>query len=120
MGQSSQVKFFWVILVCMVLVDSPRAHAVITCGTVTKNIAQCVTYLMGTSTSPSKACCTGVTTLKKLAITPEDQKTACGCLKSAASSLTGLDSKRAAQLPKECDVSISYAIGPHTDCSKVS
>ncbi|KAH9611088.1 hypothetical protein KSS87_005789 [Heliosperma pusillum] len=119
MARMTLLKFACVLLVSMVLV-APRAEATLSCGTVTKNIAQCVTYLKGTVTSPSTACCTGVTTLKNLATTLEDKKTACGCLKTAASSMTGLDTKRAAELPGECNVSISYAISPNTDCSKVS
>ncbi|XP_074310243.1 non-specific lipid-transfer protein Lac s 1-like [Silene latifolia] len=119
MARVALLKFACAILVSMVLV-APRAEAALTCGTVTKNIAQCVTYLKGTGTSPSTACCTGVTTLKGLATTLEDKKTACGCLKTAASSMTGLDTKRAADLPGDCGVTISYAISPNTDCSKVN
>ncbi|KAL9227822.1 hypothetical protein vseg_003470 [Gypsophila vaccaria] len=117
MANSSLFKLVCVALLCM-MVLSPYVHATLSCGAVTKNIAQCVTYLKGTVTSPSQACCTGVTTLKNLAATAGDRKTACGCLKTAAASMTGLDTKRAAQLPGECGVTISYAISPNTDCSK--
>ncbi|KAL9236146.1 hypothetical protein vseg_010848 [Gypsophila vaccaria] len=118
MARSCQVSLLWAIWVCIVLVAPPRAEAAMTCGTVIKNIAQCVTYLEGTIAVPPKLCCTGVTTLKKLASTPGDRKIACGCLKSAASSMTGIDTKRAAALPSKCGVTISYAIGPKTDCTK--
>ncbi|KAK9723702.1 hypothetical protein RND81_05G018900 [Saponaria officinalis] len=119
MASSTIFKSVCVALVCMMLM-SPHAQATLSCGAVTKNIAQCVTYLKGTGTSPSKACCAGITTLKNLAASPGDRKTACGCLKTAAASMTGLDTKRAAQLPGACDVTIAYAISPNTDCSKVN
>ncbi|KAL2899904.1 IWF1': Non-specific lipid-transfer protein [Bienertia sinuspersici] len=101
---------------CMV-VAAPHAEAAMSCGTVTKNIAPCIAYLKGGS-GPSAACCSGVKALNSLAATPADKKTACSCLKSAASSMKGLDQKKAAGLPGSCGVSIPYSISPQTDCSK--
>ncbi|XP_021851885.1 non-specific lipid-transfer protein 3-like [Spinacia oleracea] len=118
MANSGFLKLACVILMCM-LVVAPHAEAAMTCGTVTKNIAQCITYLKGGDT-PSDACCAGVKTLKNLASTSEDKKAACNCLKTAAASMTGLDEKKAAGLPAKCNVSISYTISPDTDCSKVN
>ncbi|KMT00369.1 hypothetical protein BVRB_9g216770 [Beta vulgaris subsp. vulgaris] len=118
MASSAFLKFVCLAFMCMVVV-APHAEAAMSCGTVTKNIAQCITYLKG-GDSPSKGCCDGVTTLKNLASTPADKKTACACLKSAAASIKGLDEKKAAGLPDKCGVSISYSISPNTDCSKVN
>lgn len=116
MATSAFLKLACAVFMCMVVV-APHAEAAITCSAVTKNIASCVAYLKGGS-SPSDACCTGVKTLKNLASTPADKKTACNCLKSAASSIKGLVEKNAAALPDSCGVSISYSISPQTDCSK--
>ncbi|KAL2900897.1 IWF1': Non-specific lipid-transfer protein [Bienertia sinuspersici] len=77
------------------------SKAAMSCGTVTKNIAPCIAYLKGGS-GPSAACCSGVKALNSLAATPADKKTACSCLKSAASSMKGLDQKKAAGLPGSC------------------
>lgn len=116
MASSAFCKFVCAVLMCMVVV-APYAEATINCGTVTKNIAQCVTYLKG-GDEPSETCCDGVRTLSKLASTPDDKKAACSCIKSAASSVKGIDSQKAASLPTKCGVTISYAISPNTDCSK--
>ncbi|KAG5582184.1 hypothetical protein H5410_052811 [Solanum commersonii] len=51
--------------------------------------------------------------------TPADRKTACTCLKSAASAIKGIDVGKAAGIPRVCGVNIPYKISPSTDCSKV-
>lgn len=115
MASSCLLKLAIVFLV----VAAPLAEATVTCGSVSKNVAQCITFLKG-GVSPSVACCSGVKTLNSIASTPADRKTACGCLKSAAASIEGINYKNAAQLPAKCGVKISYAISPNTDCSKVN
>uniref|UniRef100_A0A803MHX6 Non-specific lipid-transfer protein n=1 Tax=Chenopodium quinoa TaxID=63459 RepID=A0A803MHX6_CHEQI len=115
MASSAFLKLACAVLMCMVVI-APHAEAALTCSTVTKDIAQCISYLKG-GDSPSDACCSGVKTLKSLASTPEDKKTACNCLKTAAASVSGLDATKAAALPGKCGVSIPYSISPQTDCS---
>lgn len=103
------------------LAAAPYTEAAVTCGVVSKNLAQCITYLKQTGSAvPSTSCCAGIKTLKGLASTPADRQTACGCLKSAAGSINGIDYNKAAQLPNKCGVSVSYDISPKTDCSKVN
>ncbi|XP_049374996.1 non-specific lipid-transfer protein 2 isoform X2 [Solanum verrucosum] len=68
---------------------------------------------------PIGGCCGGVKGLLGAAKTPEDRKTACTCLKSAANSIKGIDTGKAAGLPGVCGVSIPYKISPSTDCSQV-
>ncbi|KAM0006269.1 Non-specific lipid-transfer protein [Helianthus debilis subsp. tardiflorus] len=65
------------------------------------------------------ACCSGVKSLNSAAKTTPDRQTACGCLKSAYSSNSGINAGNAASLPGKCGVSIPYKISPGTDCSKV-
>jgi len=110
------LKLACAIFLCMMVV-APQAKAAITCATVSKSLVPCIAYLEGGST-PSSACCIGVKTLNSLASTPADRRTACGCLKSAATSFEGIDFAKAAQLPTKCSVNIGYTISPNIDCSK--
>ncbi|KMT06554.1 hypothetical protein BVRB_7g157260 [Beta vulgaris subsp. vulgaris] len=105
-------------LMCM-LVVAPHAEAAVTCGQVTSSLLPCLGYLQG-GASPSPACCGGIKSLNSMASTPADRKTACGCLKSAAASVKGIDMSAASGLPGKCDVSIPYPISTSTDCSKVN
>jgi len=89
----------------------------LTCGVVSSDIAQCVPYLTG-GPGPSPACCSGIKALVSVASTPQDRKTACGCLKSAAVSTKGINYSATAGLPGKCGVNVTYTISPSTDCSK--
>ncbi|KAK1418972.1 hypothetical protein QVD17_28126 [Tagetes erecta] len=104
------------VFACMVVV-APYAEA-ITCGQVVSNLAPCLGYLSKGGVVPP-ACCNGVKGLNNAAKTPADRQTACGCLKSAYSSNSGINPGNAASLPGKCGVSIPYKISPSTDCSKV-
>ncbi|KAK4724652.1 hypothetical protein R3W88_027431 [Solanum pinnatisectum] len=108
-------KIACIVLLCMVVV-APHAEA-LTCGQVTSSLAPCLPYLM--NRGPLGGCCGGVKGLLGQAQTTTDRQTACTCLKSAASSFTGLDLGKAASLPSTCSVNIPYKISPSTDCSKV-
>lgn len=102
------------VLLCMVVV-APHAEA-LTCGQVTSTLAPCLPYLM--NRGPLRNCCDGVKGLLGQAKTTVDRQAACTCLKSAASSFTGLNLGKAAALPNTCSVNIPYKISPSTDCSK--
>ncbi|KAF3674250.1 Non-specific lipid-transfer protein 2 [Capsicum annuum] len=101
------------VLLCMTVV-APHAEA-LSCGEVQSSMAPCVPYL--TSRGPLGGCCGGVKGLLGAANTPADRKTACTCLKSAASTIKGIDGDKAASLPSVCGVNIPYKISPSTDCS---
>ncbi|KAM3344302.1 non-specific lipid-transfer protein 2 [Capsicum galapagoense] len=103
------------VLLCMTVV-APHAEA-LSCGEVQSSMAPCVPYL--TSRGPLGGCCGGVKGLLGAAKTPADRKTACTCLKSAASTIKGIDGDKAASLPSVCGVNIPYKISPSTDCSMV-
>jgi len=99
-------------------VAAPHADAAgLTCGVVSSYMAQCVPYLTG-GPGPSPACCNGIKDLVSAASTPQDRKTACGCLKSAAASTKGINYSTADALPGKCGVNVPYTIRPSTDCSK--
>lgn len=93
-------------------------EAGVTCGTVASSVGSCIPYLKGSSPGIPAACCGGIKSLNSQASTPADRRTACNCLKSAASRISGINYGLAAGLPSKCGVSISYKISPSTDCSK--
>ncbi|CAO2839174.1 unnamed protein product [Amaranthus hypochondriacus] len=118
-NSSALLKFACAVFMCMVVL-APHAEAAMNCGLVTKNLAQCLSYLTSPGGAPAAACCNGIKTLNNMASTPADRKTACTCLKSAANSMKKMDYAKAAGLPSKCGVRIPYAISPKTDCSRVN
>lgn len=114
MASSAFVKFTCALVMCM-MVAAPLAEA-ITCGLVASKLAPCIGYLQG-APGPSAGCCGGIKGLNSAAASPADRKTACTCLKSAAASMKGINYGKAASLPRQCGVSIPYAISPNTNCN---
>ncbi|XP_030927001.1 non-specific lipid-transfer protein 1-like [Quercus lobata] len=115
----ASLNFACVLFLCMIAIV-PIAQASITCAQVSNNVLQCVTYLRGTGASPPPAnCCQGVKNLNGMAKTTPDRQSACNCLKTAASEISGLNPTLVANLPKNCGVNIPYKISTSTDCSKV-
>nr|ACQ42222.1 lipid transfer protein 1 [Chimonanthus praecox] len=109
------------VVVCLMLssllLASPHVEA-ITCGQVASALSPCITYLRSGGALQSN-CCAGVRSLNNAAKSTTDRQTACGCLKSAASSISGIQYGLAGSLPSKCGVSIPYKTSPSTDCSKV-
>ncbi|KAI3858806.1 hypothetical protein MKW92_020980 [Papaver armeniacum] len=105
------------VLMCM-LISAPYMAEAITCGQVASSLAPCITYLTGKGPLAAN-CCGGVRSLNSAAKSTPDRKTACGCLKSTAGSIKGINYGLAGGLPGKCGVSIPYKISPSTDCSKV-
>ena len=103
------------VVLCMVVV-APHAEA-LGCGQVQSNLVPCLPYLQGSG--PLGGCCGGIKALLGAAKTPADRKAACACIKSAASSIKGIDEGKAAGLPGACGVNIPYKISPNIDCSTV-
>ncbi|XP_057972156.1 non-specific lipid-transfer protein 1-like [Malania oleifera] len=97
----------------------PEAEAAVTCSLVSRNVAPCINYLRKGGVVPPP-CCAGIRGLNSAARTPADRKAACGCLKSAAGSIPGINFGLANALPSRCGVRIPYKISPTTDCSKVN
>ncbi|KAJ4704248.1 Non-specific lipid-transfer protein [Melia azedarach] len=105
------------LMMCMVL-GAPIAQAAITCGQVTSTLAPCIPYLRSAGGPVPPPCCSGVKSLNAAAVTTPDRQAACKCLKTAASSISGVNYGLAAGLPGKCGVNIPYKISPSTDCSK--
>ncbi|KAI5391453.1 non-specific lipid-transfer protein 1 precursor [Lathyrus oleraceus] len=107
------------LVICMVVI-APMAEAALSCGTVSADMAPCVTYLQApNNASPPPPCCAGVKKLLAAATTTPDRQAACNCLKSAAGSIPKLNTNNAAALPGKCGVSIPYKISTSTNCNTV-
>ncbi|KAF9595731.1 hypothetical protein IFM89_003473 [Coptis chinensis] len=115
MANSVVLKVALVIVACMV-VAAPSAEAAISCGVVVRSLTPCLTYLQRGGPVPS-ACCNGVRSLNNAARSTPDRQTACGCLKTAASSAAVVQ-KYASVLPRICSVNLGYNVDPRIDCSK--
>ncbi|CAL9153428.1 unnamed protein product [Musa hybrid cultivar] len=100
----------------VLLAAAPRGGEAITCSEVYGDLISCVGYLQG---GPIKQqCCSGIKSMLAAARTTQDRRTACGCIKTAAAGLSGIDYGRVSQLPGQCGISVSYKISPNVDCSK--
>ncbi|XP_057435397.1 non-specific lipid-transfer protein 1-like isoform X2 [Lotus japonicus] len=103
-------------VMCMVL-GCPFAEAALPCGQVQFTIAPCLGYLRRPGPSVPAPCCNGVRTLNNLAKTTPDRQGACRCLKSAYSSLPGLNAPALASLPAKCAVNLPFKPTPTINCN---
>ncbi|KAL7106191.1 hypothetical protein ACP275_07G096700 [Erythranthe tilingii] len=117
---ASTMKKTCMVLIAAVLVTMvavvPRGEAAIGCGAVVSYMKPCLPYVTGNS--PLGGCCGGIKSLNSAAKTTTDRQSVCVCLKSLASSFSGVNFGKAAGLPATCGVNIPYKISPSTDCSK--
>ncbi|KAL2899905.1 Non-specific lipid-transfer protein [Bienertia sinuspersici] len=120
-NQYNMSKIACAILICMLVATCLPSYgeAGVTCGQVTSSLAPCMGYLK-TGGSPTPPCCNGVKSLNSMASTPADRKAACGCLKTAAGSIAGMNMDAAKTLPSKCGVNIPYPISTSIDCSTVN
>uniref|UniRef100_A0A7C8ZLX2 Non-specific lipid-transfer protein n=1 Tax=Opuntia streptacantha TaxID=393608 RepID=A0A7C8ZLX2_OPUST len=104
---------------CMAVMGG--AEATLTCGGVVQNLKPCIQYLKssGGGAAPLGSCCEGVRTVKKLAQTTQDRRTACQCMKTAAAKMQGFKYGVASKLPAQCGVSVGYMFSPNLNCNTV-
>ncbi|XP_020114450.1 non-specific lipid-transfer protein 1-like [Ananas comosus] len=110
------------VVLCLLIIAAavaPAARAAISCSDVYSELLPCLDYMQSGGAVPDD-CCNGIRQLVASAGTTADRRAACGCIKSAASGVSGLNVGRAAALPKACGVLIPYKISPSTDCSKIN
>nr|XP_016468262.1 PREDICTED: non-specific lipid-transfer protein 1-like [Nicotiana tabacum] len=115
------VKPLSLLLLYMVLLEAaaPRAEAAITCSTVVNGLIPCLSYVVNGGKVPP-TCCKGIKSLYGAVKTTADRRSVCSCLKTATSSVSGINFKNAAALPGKCGVkNIPFKISPKADCSKV-
>ncbi|XP_028963982.1 non-specific lipid-transfer protein A-like [Malus domestica] len=106
-----------VVLAMLVLVEP--GHATVTCQQAVSSLTPCLPYLTSGAETPPAACCSGVSGLKLLTQTTEDRRTACQCLKDAASQNQGIREDAAAGLPASCQVQINVPISRSVDCDQI-
>ncbi|CAL0306277.1 unnamed protein product [Lupinus luteus] len=111
----ASIKVACVVLMCMVVVGAPIAHATITCGQVVSGLSPCLTYLQSGGAVPV-TCCDGVKGLVALAQNTADKQIACNCLKSTAASIQ-FNAENAESLPAKCGVTLPYKISTSTNSS---
>ncbi|CAN0911006.1 Non-specific lipid-transfer protein [Linum grandiflorum] len=107
-----------VALMLVMVATSQIADGAISCGTVASGIAPCLGYIRGAGPL-TPACCGGVKSLNAAAKSTPDRQAACGCLKSAAGRIPGINYGLAGGLPGKCGVNVGFPISPSVDCSKV-
>ncbi|KAM1353414.1 hypothetical protein ACFX2H_032910 [Malus domestica] len=112
MASSAVIKLALVVALCMAV---SVAHA-ITCGQVSSSVAPCIGYLKSGGPVPP-ACCNGIRTINSLAETTPDRQAVCNCLKSLASSVSGVNPGNAESLPGKCGVNVPYKISTSTNCT---
>ncbi|GFP91914.1 non-specific lipid-transfer protein [Phtheirospermum japonicum] len=101
----------------LVLLIARPAVSVPSCTEVFNDLAPCLSYLQGTSKSPTQECCAGLKALKAIEKTKEDRVASCNCGKQALS-MFNYDPKKLTLLPKECGVDMNMpAIDKNFDCS---
>ncbi|XP_042504413.1 non-specific lipid-transfer protein 1-like [Macadamia integrifolia] len=117
MDNSGVMKLVCLVLACMV-VAAPHAVDAITCGQVVSQLSPCLTYLRTGGAVPG-TCCSAVKSLNAAVKTTPDRQTACGCLKNAYNTISGINAAYAGGLPGKCGVNLPYKISPTIDCSTV-
>ncbi|KAL3326489.1 hypothetical protein AABB24_037248 [Solanum stoloniferum] len=105
------------VVLCMVMV-APYASEAFSCGQVQAGVVKCLPYLQ--NRGPVGQCCDVVKGLMNSAKTTQDRRTACSCLKSAASIIKGIDMSKAAGLPALCGVKSPFKISLSTDCTNAN
>ncbi|GFY82442.1 lipid transfer protein 1 [Actinidia rufa] len=108
-----------VLMVMVMTAPLPQVDAAMSCSLVESSLEPCLVYLRTGGQVPVE-CCNGVKTLYNAASSTADRQTACGCLKKASATVTGINLGLASSLPEDCGVNIPYKISPSTDCSKVA
>ncbi|KAK4379472.1 hypothetical protein RND71_001334 [Anisodus tanguticus] len=88
-----------------------------TCGQVDSILAPCVPYLTQGG-QPGDACCSGVKTLRGLAQSTDERRTACNCVKAAANRYANLKDDAAQALPSKCGVALDIPISRTTNCDQ--
>ncbi|CAK7344163.1 unnamed protein product [Dovyalis caffra] len=94
-------KLVCVLVMCMVL-GAPLAHAAVSCAQVFTDLSSCISYAKGGG-ALTASCCNGVRALNSAAKTTPDRQQSCGCIKSLAGSVPGINYGVVAGIPAKCD-----------------
>ena len=109
--------FVVLVLVVSVSVKIEVAMAAINCNSLVLSLAPCVSYVIGSETSPSTSCCSGVESFQQQTQNPRANHIAgCNCIKNEISSISSQYIARLATLPSTCGVSLGYTISSNINC----
>jgi Protease inhibitor/seed storage/LTP family len=106
-------------LICALLIAYLAASPgeAITCMDVDLCVAPCISYLTGSQSSPSAACCEGVKKLKSLPSSTDEKRFACNCVKQAAAKFSNIKEDAVKGLPTACGTPLPFPISLQFDCS---
>ncbi|MED6199180.1 hypothetical protein PIB30_073480, partial [Stylosanthes scabra] len=93
-------------------------QATMTCGKVNSSIRMCLPWIRRKSiyNTPSPDCCASFRGLNSEATAAAECRTLCGCLKSAAGSISGFNPENARLLPDRCGVTLPYKFSTSANC----
>ncbi|XP_019419928.1 PREDICTED: non-specific lipid-transfer protein AP10-like [Lupinus angustifolius] len=91
----------------------------ITCVDAERLLLPCIPYLQGFgSPKPSSSCCSAAKTIFKGATTTKNRRALCECFKQAAP-VIGVNPDRSKQLPKLCNIRLSFPLDPKINCNSI-
>ncbi|XVF20424.1 hypothetical protein REPUB_Repub11eG0197400 [Reevesia pubescens] len=106
-NSNPKVGLMMMLLVSMLLAVPPHVNAAITCEQVTYYLTPCIGYgVLGGTVAPT--CCTGIKTLDAAAVTTEDRRKKCNCVKEGATRIPGLNYDRVNEIPEKCGTTCPY------------
>ncbi|XP_020595396.1 non-specific lipid-transfer protein P5-like [Phalaenopsis equestris] len=104
-------------LLAMTFIAISTVESAIPCSKVATKLINCVGYAQHGGQLPA-ACSGGAKELKAEAITAEDRRTVCSCIKLLAQQVGELNQSLLASIPGKCGVDIGCLISLSVDCSK--
>ena len=117
-GSKVQVMFLVFLVVLSASERMRSAEAAISCGTVTSDLINCISYLTGKTASVPANCCNGVKALYSATKgLKSDRVTACNCIQKTAKTISGLNAARVSSLPGTCGVNLGYSLSTSTNCA---
>lgn len=113
------VALFVPLMALGLLVTASGARQIndIGCNEAIFDLLPCHDYLVGSSQGePTPYCCQAANTIFQRADTTQVRRTLCVCFEQAFP-MFGINPDQARQLPKLCNISLSFPIDPKLNCS---
>lgn len=96
----------------------PKPAFSVTCGEVAVAFAPCLPYLLGFQAKPAAICCGSVRLLSNIALTVDDRRMVCNCVKQAAVHILILKEERIALLLSSCFTTLPFPSNLNSDCNQ--
>lgn len=98
------------------LLAALRADADVSCALVHAKVASCKGFVTAKDPTPPNGCCFGLNALKAMAVTVEDRRAICKCLKALFEPGDAADDERVAALPGVCGVAFAVSFSRDFNC----